>query len=68
MNDLADLVLRARAEFAQCADPAALENAKARYLGKSGAITERMKGLGKLAASERPAAGARINEAKAALG
>jgi phenylalanyl-tRNA synthetase alpha chain len=67
MTDLADLVLRARAEFAQCTDPAALENAKARYLGKAGAITERMKGLGKLPASERAATGARINDAKAAI-
>ena len=48
-------------------DPAALENAKARYLGKSGALTEQLKSLGKLPAAERPAAGARINEAKAAL-
>ena len=55
------------AEFAACDDPAALENAKARYLGKSGALTEQLKALGKLSAAERPAAGARINEAKAAL-
>jgi len=66
-DDLAALVARAGDEFAHCADPAALENAKARYLGKSGAITERMKTLGKLDAAARPAAGARINEAKAAI-
>ena len=46
---------------------AALENAKARYLGKTGALTELLKALGKLAAAERPAAGARINDAKAQL-
>jgi phenylalanyl-tRNA synthetase alpha chain len=67
MNDLNALVDRARSEFAACGDPAALENAKARYLGKTGAITERMKALGQLSATERPAAGARINEAKAAI-
>ena len=67
MEDLTALVDRARADFAACADPAALENAKARYLGKTGAITERMKTLGKLSAADRPAAGARINEAKAAI-
>jgi phenylalanyl-tRNA synthetase alpha chain len=67
MDDLTALVDRARAEFAACDDPAALENAKAKYLGKAGAITERMKALGKLAAAERPAAGARINESKAAI-
>jgi len=67
MEDLTALVDRARAEFAACVDPAALENAKAKYLGKAGAITERMKTLGKLAAADRPAAGAQINEAKAAI-
>jgi phenylalanyl-tRNA synthetase alpha chain len=64
MSDLANLVSSARAEFQACADPAALENAKARYLGKGGALTDLLKGLGKLDASERPAAGAAINIAK----
>ncbi|HVO87597.1 MAG TPA: phenylalanine--tRNA ligase subunit alpha [Casimicrobiaceae bacterium] len=67
MDDLNILVDKARSDFLQCADPAALENAKARYLGKTGLLTEQMKSLGKLAPSERPAAGARINEAKAAV-
>jgi len=67
MNDLDHIVASALAEFAACADPAALENSKARYLGKTGAITDLLKSLGKLGAGERPAAGARINEAKAKL-
>ncbi len=67
MDDLTALVDRARDEFGRCDDPAALENAKARYLGKSGAITEQMKTLGKLSSAERPVAGQRINEAKAAI-
>jgi phenylalanyl-tRNA synthetase alpha chain len=67
MDPLDRIVAAALADFAACADPAALENAKARYLGKSGALTEQLKALGKLAATERPAAGARINEAKATL-
>jgi len=45
-------------------DPATLEDVKARYLGKAGSLTELMKQLGKLDAAERPAAGAKINEAK----
>jgi phenylalanyl-tRNA synthetase alpha chain len=65
--DLATLVANARSEFEACSDPAALENAKARYLGKSGALTELLKGLGKLSAAERPAAGAAINVAKQEL-
>ena len=67
MSDLATLVATARAEFAACTDAAALENAKARYLGKAGALTEMLKGLGKLSAAERPAAGAAINVAKQQL-
>ena len=64
MYDLATIVRDAKSEFARCADPAALENAKARFLGKAGALTDLLKGLGKLSAAERPAAGAAINEAK----
>ena len=67
MTDLATLVASARSEFEACNDPAALENAKARYLGKAGALTELLKGLGKLSAGERPAAGAAINVAKQEL-
>ncbi len=67
MNEFDRIVADALAEFAACADPAALENSKARYLGKSGALTDLLKSLGKLPAAERPAAGARINEAKATL-
>ena len=64
---LSRIVSAALADFEACGDPAALENAKARYLGKSGALTEQLKTLSKLSAAERPAAGARINDAKAAL-
>src|SRR5215813_13336361 len=64
MSDLTILVAQARSDFEACSDPAALENAKARYLGKSGAFKELEKGLGKLSPTERPAAGAAINVAK----
>jgi len=67
MNELEQLVAGALADFAACTDAAALENSKARYLGKAGALTDMLKSLGKLSAAERPAAGARINEAKAQL-
>ena len=67
MDDLTSIVTRARAEFDRCADPAALEDAKAKYLGKAGALTELLKGLGKLSVAEKPKAGAAINEAKQAL-
>jgi len=67
MQQLESIVNAAIADFAACADPAALENAKAKYLGKAGALTELLKSLGKLSPAERPAAGASINEAKAKL-
>lgn len=63
-NDLDQLVRDAQADFAQAALPADLENAKARYLGKSGRLTEQLKALSALAADEKKARGALINAAK----
>src|SRR5689334_12141363 len=67
MQELEPIIAAALAEFAASADAAALEDAKARYLGKSGRLTDLLKTLGKLPAADRPLAGARINEAKTAL-
>ena len=67
MNELDTLVDSARAEFAQAATPADLENAKARYLGKAGRITELMKGMGALSVDEKKTRGAAINLAKQAI-
>jgi phenylalanyl-tRNA synthetase alpha chain len=67
MEELDRIVTEALAEFAGCADPAALENGKAKYLGKSGVLSGLLKSLGTLPATERPAAGARINAAKVTL-
>ena len=65
--DLDQLVAAAGAAFAAVSQPAALENEKARFLGKSGAITERLKALGKLPPDEKREQGARINAAKEAI-
>jgi phenylalanyl-tRNA synthetase alpha chain len=59
-----DLVQQAEADFAAISSPAELENAKARYLGKSGAVTTLMKELGQLAPEERRERGAAINVVK----
>ena len=67
MQEIESIVAAALAEFAGCGDAAALENSKARYLGRTGRLTELLKSLGGLPAAERPAAGARINEAKGRL-
>ena len=67
MNEIDKIVAAGEADFAAASDPAALENAKAKYLGKAGALTDLLKSLGKLPAVERPAAGAAINAAKVQL-
>ncbi|MDQ2640920.1 MAG: phenylalanine--tRNA ligase subunit alpha, partial [Pseudomonadota bacterium] len=41
-----------------------LDEVRVAWLGKKGTLTDQLKSLGKLPAAERPAAGARINEAK----
>ena len=64
MSNLDHLITEAQADFAACQTTAALEDAKAKYLGKTGAITEALKGLGRLSAEEKPAAGAAINVVK----
>jgi len=67
MEDFVRIVERALEAFRGAADPASLENAKARYLGKSGELTALLKGLGALAPEERRSAGARLNAAKQAI-
>lgn len=67
MQDLDAIVNEALALFAGIDDADQLEQAKARYLGKSGALTGLLKGLGQLPAVERPAMGSRINAAKEKL-
>jgi len=64
MDNLERIVADAGAAIAATSGIAELEQAKARFLGKSGVLTELLKSLGKLPAEERPKAGALINEAK----
>lgn len=64
MQNLEQILPEAQRDFAACDTIQELEQAKARYLGKSGLLTEQLKGLGKLSAEERPAAGAAINVVK----
>ena len=67
MSDLKDLMLKAEADVAAASDLAALDAVRVAYLGKKGALTAQMKTLGSLSASERPAAGQAINQAKQTL-
>ena len=59
-----EMIERAQALFDQASDAAALENAKAVFLGRQGEITTLMKGLGKLPPEQRRAEGAAINQIK----
>jgi phenylalanyl-tRNA synthetase alpha chain len=64
MSSLEQLVKSAQDDFQAATDSAALENAKAKYLGKTGLITAQMKELGALSPDERRSRGAVINQAK----
>ena len=67
MNELDSIVADARLSFSGAVTPADLENAKALYLGKSGRITELMKGMASLPVDEKKTRGAAINIAKQAI-
>ena len=62
--NLDEILKDAEREFAAAANLPILDQVKARYLGKSGAITEHMKGLGSLPADQRKLVGASINQIK----
>jgi phenylalanyl-tRNA synthetase alpha chain len=67
MQDAAKIVEDAEQVFQGIDNADALEQAKARFLGKAGVIPELLKGLGKLPPEERRVAGGFINEAKAKI-
>jgi phenylalanyl-tRNA synthetase alpha chain len=54
-------------EIEAISDPAALDAARTRWLGRSGEITRRLRAVSTLPDSERPAAGKAWNETRAAL-
>ncbi len=64
VNNLDQLLKDAAAAFAAATDINALEQVKAKFLGKSGSVTELLKGLAKLDPEARKEAGALINRCK----
>ncbi|HXP64483.1 MAG TPA: hypothetical protein VN815_03325, partial [Steroidobacteraceae bacterium] len=66
-DPLSALVTQALADVDASTDLSALDEVRVRLLGKKGLLTEQLKGLGALSPAERPAAGQRINDAKAAI-
>lgn len=67
MENLELLASEAQQAIEQADGLAALDQVRVEFLGKKGKLTDLLKGLGKLSAEERPAAGARINEVKQQL-
>ncbi|HEX3465137.1 MAG TPA: phenylalanine--tRNA ligase subunit alpha [Candidatus Elarobacter sp.] len=65
--NLASLAARFRDAVASASDARALDAVRVAFLGRSGAVTEVRKGIGKLPPAERPGAGKVINEAVQAL-
>jgi phenylalanyl-tRNA synthetase alpha chain len=64
VKDLKSLVASTLAEIGSSADLSALDAVRVAVLGKKGSVTELLKRLGTLPATERRAAGAEINEAR----
>lgn len=64
MENLAELTAEALKLVAATDNLAALEQIRVDYLGKKGLLTTQLKNLGSLSAEDRPAAGAKINDAK----
>ena len=64
METLSTLLTQATEAIEGATDLRALDDARIRYLGKKGELTQQLKQLGNLPADQRPAAGNAINEAK----
>ncbi len=67
MRNPNEIVAEALSAIRTCQDINALEQTKARFLGKQGALTDLLKSLGAMDPDERKRAGARVNEAKQAI-
>lgn len=64
MNTAKSIVLDAEKRLENASTVDQIEQVRVDILGKKGALTELLKGLGKLSAEERPSAGQAINAAK----
>ena len=68
MSDIESLRTSALASIEAAGSTAELEELRVQLLGKKGAVTGLLKGLGALSSQERPAAGAQINQLKEVIG
>ena len=62
--ELEAIISQAQSQIDAAQDAATLDQVRVEFMGKKGKLTEQLKGLGKLSAEERPAAGQKINQAK----
>jgi len=67
MDHLKKLIELAKKDFEKCKTQTELDNSKSKYIGKTGPLTEAMRGLSKLPNEEKPKAGAFINEVKKSI-
>jgi phenylalanyl-tRNA synthetase alpha chain len=66
-DELTALERSALADVAACDSPQAVEAVRLKYLGRKGSLSLLLRGLGSLAADERPRMGALVNQTKAAI-
>lgn len=67
LDQLHEMETKALAELAASQTEAALEQWHVAFLGRKGALTELLRGIGRLSAEERPAFGQEANRVKVAL-
>jgi len=66
-EQLEEIRARALSELSDNATVEQIENVRVRVLGRSGELTEIMRGMGKVPAEERPTIGRLVNQIKAEL-
>jgi phenylalanyl-tRNA synthetase alpha chain len=67
MEHLKKLIKEAELDFSKCKSLSDLDHTKAKYLGKTGPLTEAMRDLSGLSKEEKPKIGAFINEIKKSI-
>ena len=67
LEELEALLTEAKAEIAKASGEAEIEALRVKFLGKKGSLSALLRGMGKLAAEDRPKAGEAMNRVKAGI-
>ena len=67
IEELKSLLTEAKADLESASDDAQVEATRIKYLGKKGSLSAVLRGMGKLAAEERPKVSEAANQVKAAI-